>query len=112
MLYKQYYIYLLTNKHNNVLYIGVTNNLIRRIYEHKNKLQKGFTEKYHIDRLVYYEIYDDIVHAIMREKQIKGWSRKKKNEIITQFNPKWKDLYETILDGFDDQLQWLGDPSS
>ena len=71
---KEYYIYLLTNKHNNVLYTGVSNDLIRRIYEHKNKLQKGFTEKYNVERLVYYEIYADIADAIMREKQIKGWS--------------------------------------
>jgi putative endonuclease len=93
---KEYYIYLLTNKHNNVLYTGVTNDLIRRIYEHKNKLQKGFTEKYNVDRLVYYEMYNDISDAITREKQIKGWTRKKKNELISQFNPKWKDLYEDI----------------
>src|SRR3990167_2432699 len=93
---KEYYIYLLTNKHNNVLYTGVSNDLIRRIYEHKNKLQKGFTEKYNVERLVYYEIYADIADAIMLEKQIKGWSRKKKNELINQFNPKWKDLYEDI----------------
>jgi len=93
---KEYYIYLLTNKHNNVLYTGVTNDLIRRVYEHKNKVQKGFTEKYNVDRLVYYEMYNDISDAITREKQIKGWTRKKKNELISQFNPKWKDLYEDI----------------
>jgi len=62
----------------------------------KDKLQKGFTEKYNVERLVYYEIYADIADAITREKQIKGWSRKKKNELISQFNPKWKDLYEDI----------------
>ena len=94
---KEYYIYLLTNKHNNVLYTGVTNDLVRRIYEHKNKLQKGFTEKYNVDRLVYYEIYADIVEAIRREKQIKGWSRTKKNDLINQLNPEWKDLYGDIL---------------
>jgi len=93
---KEYYIYLLANKHTNVLYTGVTNDLMRRIYEHKNKLQKGFTEKYNVDRLVYYEVYDDIANAITREKQIKGWTRKKKNELISQLNPKWKDLYEEI----------------
>ena len=80
---KEYYIYLLTNKHNNVLYTGVSNDLIRRIYEHKNKLQKGFTEKYNVERLVYYEIYADIADAIMREKQIKGWSRKRKMNLLT-----------------------------
>jgi putative endonuclease len=93
---KEYYIYLLTNKHNNVLYTGVTSDLIRRIYEHKNKIQKGFTKKYNVDRLLYYEIYNDIADAITREKQIKGWTRKKKNELIDQFNPKWQDLYEDI----------------
>ena len=93
---KEYYIYLLTHNHSNVLYTGVTNDLIRRIYEHKNKLQKGFTEKYNVDRLVYYEVYADIVGAITREKQIKGWSRKKKNELVNHANPKWKDLYESI----------------
>ncbi len=96
MMCKEYYIYLLTNKHGNVLYTGVTNDLIRRIYEHKNKLQKGFTQKYNVDRLVYYEMYSDITDAIAREKQIKGWSRKKKNELVEQLNPKWKDLYEDI----------------
>ncbi|TAK78239.1 MAG: GIY-YIG nuclease family protein [Gammaproteobacteria bacterium] len=93
---KEYYIYLLTNQHGNVLYTGVTNNLIRRVYEHKNKLQKGFTERYNVDRLVYYEAYSNIADAITREKQIKGWSRKKKNELINQLNPKWDDLYEEI----------------
>lgn len=81
------YVYLLTNKHNNVLYTGVTNNLIRRIYEHKNKLVKGFTQKYNVDRLVYYEVCSGIIVAIEREKQIKGWSRKKKNDLINALNP-------------------------
>ncbi len=93
---KEYYIYLITNNHKNVLYIGVTNDLIRRIYEHKNKLQKGFTEKYKVNRLVYYEIYTEIADAIMREKQIKGWSRKKKNDLVNRLNPNWDDLYESI----------------
>lgn len=68
---REYYIYLLTNKHKNVLYTGITNNLIRRVYEHKHKLQQGFTQKYNVDRLVYYEIYSVIEEAITREKQIK-----------------------------------------
>ena len=72
------YIYLLANKHNNVLYTGVTNDLIRRVYEHKNKLVVGFTKKYNVNRLVYYEVCGSIITAIEREKQIKGWSRKKK----------------------------------
>ena len=93
---KKYYIYLLTNRYKNVVYVGVTNDLVRRVYEHKNKLQKGFTEKYHVDCLVYYEMYIDIDEAIAREKKIKGWSRKKKNALIDQLNPEWKDLYEGI----------------
>lgn len=72
------YVYLLANKHNNVLYTGVTNDLIRRVYEHKNKLVTGFTQKYNVDRLVYYEVCSGILVAIEREKQIKGWSRKKR----------------------------------
>ena len=93
---KEYYIYFLTNKHRSVLYTGVTNNLIRRVYEHQNKLQKGFTEKYNLDCLVYYELFQNITDAIAREKQIKGWSRKKKNELVCQFNPQWEDLYKSI----------------
>lgn len=90
---RESYIYFLTNKNNKVLYVGVTNDLIRRVYEHKNKLAMGFTQKYNVDRLVYYEIYADIVTAIAREKQIKGWLRKKKNDLVNLRNPDWKDLY-------------------
>ena len=90
------YIYLLTNNNNTVLYTGVTNDLIRRVYEHKNKLQKGFTEKYNVNRLVYYEMFGDIADAIIREKQIKGWTRQKKNSLINQLNPLWNDLYEQL----------------
>ena len=90
------YIYLLSNKHNNVLYTGVTSDLIRRIYEHKSKLVKGFTQKYNVDRLVYYETCENIVVAIEREKQIKGWSRKKKDDLINALNPDWVDLYRSI----------------
>ena len=91
------YIYLLTNKHNNVLYTGVTNDLIRRVYEHKNKLVTGFTQKYNVDRLVYYEVCSSIIVAIEREKQIKGWSRKKKNNVINDLNPEWNDLYPSLF---------------
>ena len=91
------YVYLLANKHNNVLYTGVTNDLIRRIYEHKNKLVAGFTQKYNVDRLVYYEIAASIMVAIEREKQIKGWSRKKKHDLINVMNPEWNDLYLSLL---------------
>ena len=90
------YIYLLANKHNNVLYTGVTSDLIRRVYEHKNKLVKGFTQKYNVDRLVYYEACANIVMAIEREKQIKAWSRKKKDDLINELNPEWDDLYRSI----------------
>ena len=90
------YVYLLANKHNNVLYTGVTSDLIRRVYEHKNKLVKGFTQKYNVDRLVYYEACANIVVAIEREKQIKAWSRKKKDDLINALNPEWDDLYHSI----------------
>ena len=90
------YIYLLANKHNNVLYTGVTSDLIRRVYEHKNKLVKGFTQKYNVDRLVYYEACANIVMAIEREKQIKAWSRKKKDDLINALNPEWDDLYRSL----------------
>ncbi len=90
------YVYFVTNTYNNVLYVGVTSDLIRRIYEHKNKLVKGFTQKYNADRLVYYEVCENIVVAIEREKQIKGWSRKKKNDLVNPFNPERIDLYQSI----------------
>jgi len=94
---KKYYVYVLTNKNLNVVYTGVTNTLVRRIYAHKNKLYKEFTQKYNVDRLIYYEIYIDIYQAIKREKEIKGWSRKKKNLLINQKNPAWKDLSGEIF---------------
>jgi putative endonuclease len=93
---KQYYIYLLTNNSNTVLYAGVTNNLIKRVYEHKQKLVEGFTKRYNIHKLVYYEIFGDIENAIRREKQIKGGSRAKKIALIALQNPEWKDLYGEI----------------
>ncbi len=89
---KLYYIYILTNKRNGTLYTGVTSNLQKRIYEHKNKLIKGFTQKYSIDKLVYFEETNDINIAIQREKQLKAGSRKKKLELIESHNPQWKDL--------------------
>ena len=87
-----YYVYLLTNKSNTVLYTGVTNDLQRRIYEHKNKLIDGFTKRYNVDKLVYFEYTTDVNIAIAREKQIKGWTRKKKNDLIEAINPTWEDL--------------------
>jgi len=87
-----YYVYILTNAHNTVLYTGVTNDLERRCSEHKKKLIKGFTQKYNVDKLIYFEIFDMIEDAIAREKQIKGYSRKKKIALVDQFNIEWKSL--------------------
>ena len=86
----------MTNKNNPALYTGVTNDLKRRVYEHKNKLAEGFTKKYNVDKLVFYEIYNDINDAIAREKQIKGSSRAKKIKLIEEMNNKWNDLYIQI----------------
>jgi len=91
-MHKTYYVYLITNWNNKVLYIGVTNNLERRIYQHKNKLIKGFTEKYNVNKLVYFEQTNDIESAITREKEIKHWRREKKNVLIESTNNKWEDL--------------------
>ena len=91
------YVYILSNKVNTVLYVGVTSNLIKRVWEHKNKVVPGFTAKYNVDKLVYYETSESIVSAIEREKQIKGGSRKKKMELISSNNPQWKDLYNDII---------------
>lgn len=87
-----YYVYIMTNKYNSVVYTGVTNNLERRVYQHKNKLLEGFTKKYNADRLVYFEMTEDVKSAIEREKQIKGWTREKKNSLIEAVNPIWSDL--------------------
>ena len=97
MFSKQYYVYIATNKINTVLYTGVTNNLIKRMYQHKNKMVAGFTAKYNINKLIYYEVYIDINEAIKREKQIKGGSRKKKIDLIKKSNPTFRDLYEDIV---------------
>jgi len=93
----QYFVYFLTNKTNKVLYIGMTNNLKRRIYEHKNKLLEGFSEKYNLQKLVYYEITNNVNSAIKREKQLKNWHREWKINLINQFNPEWRDLSEEFL---------------
>ena len=95
---KDYYIYIMTNQNNAVLYTGVTNDLIRRIYEHKSKQVEGFTKRYNINKLVYYQIYQDVSEAIAREKQIKAGSRKKKIDLINSLNPEWKDLYLEIIE--------------
>jgi putative endonuclease len=93
---RQFFIYIMTNKNNNVLYTGFTNDLKRRAYEHRNKLVEGFTKKYNITKLVYYEVCQDANAGIAREKQIKGGSRKKKIDLIKSMNPEWEDLYESL----------------
>ncbi|MDA3057870.1 GIY-YIG nuclease family protein [Campylobacter sp. VBCF_05 NA6] len=93
---KQYFVYILFNERNGTLYIGVTNDLKRRTYEHKNKIFKGFTEKYGVDKLGYFESCDSVESAILREKQLKGGSRKQKLALIESVNPFWKDLYYEI----------------
>jgi len=93
---KQYYVYILASRKNGTLYTGVTNELIRRIYEHKNNIVEGFTKKYDIHQLVYYEAMEDINGALNREKCIKRWKRTWKIELIEKDNPQWKDLYKEI----------------
>ncbi len=93
-----YYVYIMTNVNHRVLYIGVTSNLPKRVFEHKHHLDvHSFTDQYNVEKLVYYESTPDIREAIAREKQLKGWTRKKKEWLITQMNPDWIDLYDSIL---------------
>ena len=94
---KQYYVYILASKKNGTLYTGVTNNLLKRVYEHKHNLVEGFTKKYNVHQLVYYETTEDINIAIHREKCIKRWKRNWKIELIEKNNPEWKDLYDELL---------------
>jgi putative endonuclease len=93
---REYYIYILASKRNGTLYIGVTNDLKRRVYEHKEKIISGFTAKYNVDKLVYYEAFGDVGEAIYREKQLKKWNRNWKIELIEDFNACWSDLYDNI----------------
>ncbi len=98
MKYHQYYVYILTNQNNTVLYVGVTNDIIRRVGEHKNPVdKKSFTARYNVDKLVYYENYQFIQDAIAREKQLKGGSRDNKVDLVISLNPDCKDLYEDLL---------------
>lgn len=90
------YVYILASQKNGTLYTGVTSDLIQRVYEHKSKLVKGFTSKYNVSQLVYYEIHHDITEAILREKRIKKWNRAWKLRLIERGNPTWKDLYESL----------------
>ena len=92
----QYYVYIMTNEHDKVLYTGITNDLKRRVYEHKEKLINGFTKKYNITKLVYYEVFEDPENAILREKQIKAGSRQKKIDLINSINRKWLNLYKEL----------------
>ncbi len=93
---REYCVYIMTNAHNTVIYSGVTNNLARRVYEHKNGLGGIFTKKYNVNKLVYYEVGDNVHAALAREKQIKGGSRKKKIDLVNSVNPEWKDLFDEI----------------
>jgi len=94
---KQGFVYIMSNKPKGTLYIGVTSNIIKRIYEHKNNFFEGFTSQYQLKNLVYYEIFDSIEEAIKREKQLKNWHREWKIELVSKKNPHWEDLYESIL---------------
>ncbi len=93
---KSFYVYILSSKRNGTLYIGVTSDLIKRIWEHKNKLVEGFTEKYGVDKLVYYEQFRGAEYALRREKRLKKYNRKWKIDLIEKINPNWKDLYEDL----------------
>ncbi len=94
---KQYFIYILASKKNGTLYIGATDDLIKRVYQHKNNSVEGFTKKYNVHILVYYELTDDPNTLAMRERQIKKWNRQWKINLIEKFNPKWEDLYESLI---------------
>lgn len=96
MQFKTFAVYLLSNARNNVLYTGVTNNLLRRVAEHKAKKIPGFTKQYNVDKLVYFEWFESVETAIAREKQIKAGSRAKKESLIHSMNPQWSDLYSTL----------------
>jgi len=94
---KDLFVYLIANRSRVVLYVGVTNDLARRVWEHRSDAVKGFTSKYKVDRLVYYEQFPDALSAIMREKEIKGWRREKKNALVRTANPKWQDLGKRLF---------------
>ncbi|MCC6448318.1 MAG: GIY-YIG nuclease family protein [Chitinophagaceae bacterium] len=96
---KNYYVYIMTNKPNGTLYIGVTNDLVRRSYEHRNSLVDGFTKKYKLKMLVYFEVFDRVEEAILREKRLKKWNRQWKINMIEKDNPSWIDLYDQITVG-------------
>ncbi len=109
---KQYYVYMLTNAWQNVLYTGMTNSLQHRVWQHKNKAVAGFTAQYNCDRLVYYEMYDEVTQAIAREKQLKRWSRTKKEWLIHTMNPEWTDLAADWYSESATRPPESGDPST
>jgi putative endonuclease len=96
---KHYFVYIMTNKMYGTLYVGITNDLLRRVFEHKEGKTKGFTSKYHLDKLIYYDESSDVNAAIRREKQLKGWNRQWKINLIEEFNPNWNDLSQRLLNG-------------
>jgi putative endonuclease len=93
----QFYVYILASRPGGTLYVGVTNNLVRRVYEHKHRMADGFTKRYNIHSLVYFEAYDSVLNAIQREKNIKHWPRAWKTRLIAKSNPTWRDLYDEIV---------------
>jgi putative endonuclease len=101
---KNFYVYILASRRNGTLYVGVTSDLIKRVWEHKNKLVEGFTEQYDVTNLVYYEGFLDAENAIRREKRLKKYNRKWKTDLIEKANPDWKDLYENLISGSPDQV--------
>ena len=94
---KKGFVYILANKTNNVLYVGVTSDIVKRIYEHKNHLVEGFSDRYNVTKLVYVEVLSTIEQAIEREKRIKSWSRKRKEQLINELNPNYEDMYDDIV---------------
>ncbi|MFW6129323.1 MAG: GIY-YIG nuclease family protein [Candidatus Aminicenantaceae bacterium] len=101
---KEFYVYILASKRNGTLYIGVTSDLIKRVWEHKEKIIEGFTKKYNVDKLVYFEQYFDPENAIKREKRLKRYKREWKSDLIEKENPKWEDLYDKLISGLPDQV--------
>ena len=101
---KDYYVYVLASQRNGTLYVGVTSNLIKRIWEHKNKAIEGFAQKYNVDKLVYFEQYHDPENAIKREKRLKKYDRRWKLELIGKENPEWRDLYTDLVSGLPDRV--------
>lgn len=93
---RQFYVYIMTNARNTTTYIGVTNDLLRRVYEHKQQMIEGFTKRYQLEKLVYYEVCDTAEQAITREKQLKNWHRNWKHNLIAELNPEWRDLYDRL----------------